>query len=107
MTHYKYELTGAMLLVGIIAFIIAAVSHSVLVAAAASIPSMAVYLAGARFSLWGYAVLSRWSYRGAAPQVTTGERSIMIVLWPLCLPLALVIYGLLGVVNRIIPDDQP
>jgi hypothetical protein len=31
---------------------------------------------------------------------------MMAILWPLALPIAVVVYGALGIVNRVMPDVQ-
>ena len=102
MNRYKYELTGAMLAIGILVFIIVASLHSVVLGIAAAIGGMALYLAGARFAVVCYVVLSRWAHRGTISE--SPDRSIMAILWPIFLPIALIVYGALGIVNRVMPD---
>jgi hypothetical protein len=105
MNSYKYELTGAMLAIGVLVFVVVAAAYSVVVALASGLVSMALYLAGARLSVVCYTILSHWAHRG----ITTGQstdRSMMAILWPLALPIAVVVYGALGIVNRVMPDVQ-
>jgi hypothetical protein len=104
MVRYKYELTGAMLVVGILVFIVCAVNYSIITALAAALGSMALYLAGARMSMVCYALLSRWAHRGAADKPDLADRGVMAMLWPISLPVAVVMYGALGIVNRVMPD---
>ena len=104
MTRYKYELTGAMLAIGILVFIVLAVNHSVAAAVVAAFVSMAVYLAGARLSMVCYVLLSRWAHRGTDDKQDFADRGLMAMLWPISLPIALVMYGALGIVNRVMPD---
>ncbi len=105
MTRYKYELTGAMLAIGLVVYIVVAASNSVVVALATAIVSMALYLGGARLSVVCYALLSSWAHRGADTPTST-DRSMMVILWPFALPVAGVVYGALGIVNRVMPDMQ-
>ena len=104
MTRYKYELTGAMLAIGILVFIVVAVNRSVVAALGAAFAAMAVYLAGARLSMVCYVLLSRWAHRGTKDKQELADRGVMAMLWPISLPIALVMYGALGIVNRVMPD---
>lgn len=100
MTQTKYELAGAALCVGVVVFIITAGSYSLGMAAAIALLCMVVYLAGARASVAVYAVLGRWAYKQPGPELKRGERSLMVILWPACLPIAALLYPVLGIVNR-------
>ena len=106
MTRYKYELTGAMLVIGVLVFIVFAVNQSVVAAIAAAFISMAVYLTGARLSMLCYVALSRWAHRGAADKQEFADRGVMAMLWPAALPIAFVMYGALGIVNRVMHDSH-
>jgi hypothetical protein len=105
MTRYKYELTGAMLVIGVLVFIVLAVNHSMLAGVVAAFVSMAIYLAGARLSMLCYVALSRWAHRGGSDKQEFADRGVMAMLWPVALPIAFVMYGALGIVNRVMPDS--
>ena len=105
MTRYKYELTGAMLVIGVLVFVVLAVNHSVLAGVGAAFVSMAIYLAGARLSMVCYVALSRWAHRGGPDKQELADRGVMAMLWPVALPIAFVMYGALGIVNRVMPDS--
>lgn len=105
MNPYKYELTGAMLAIGVLVFVVVAAAYSIVVALASGLVSMALYLAGARLSVVCYTILSHWAHRGTTIGQST-DRSMMAILWPLALPIAVVVYGALGIVNRVMPDVQ-
>ena len=105
MTRYKYELTGAMLAVGILVLIIVTVNYSLMKGIGAAVVSMAVYLAGARLSMLCYVGLSRWAHRGTSQKQDFTDRGVIAILWPISLPVALVMYGALGIVNRVMPDS--
>jgi hypothetical protein len=103
MSRYKYEVTGVMLAVGILVFIAFFLAYGWVAAAAAALGAMAVYLAGARFAVDCYTFLSRWAHR-SKPGKPEPADSMMTVLWPLALPVALLMYGAMGIVNRVLPD---
>jgi hypothetical protein len=105
MTRYKYEVTGAMLVIGVLVFIVISVNYSFVAGLGASLASMAVYLAGARLSMVCYVSLSRWAHRGTSQKEDFADRGVMAMLWPISLPIALVMYGALGIVNRVMPDS--
>ena len=103
MSRYKYEVTGVMLALGILVLVAAGPTHGLLAAAAGAVGAMAFYLVGARFAVDCYAILGRWAYRGK-PGAPEPADSLMMVFWPVALPVALLIYGAMGIVNRVLPD---
>ena len=103
MSRYKYEVTGVMLALGILVFIAFTAAYGWLVAGAAALGAMALYLAGARFAVDCYTFLNRWAHRSRGQPAGAAD-SMMTVLWPLELPIALLMYGALGIVNRVLPD---
>jgi hypothetical protein len=103
MSRYKYEVTGMMLAIGILVFIAFAMAYGWIAAAAASIGAMAVYLAGARLAVDCYIFLNRWAHRSKAGSRDAAD-SMMTLLWPIALPIALLMYGAMGIVNRVLPD---
>lgn len=105
MTRYKYELTGAMLAIGILVLIVVTVNYSLMTGIGAAVVSMAVYLAGARLAMVCCVALSRWAYRGTSQKQDFTDRGVIAMLWPISLPIALVMYGALGIVNRVMPDS--
>ena len=103
MSRYKYEVTGVMLVVGMLVFIAIATAYGWIAAAAASLGAMAIYLVGARFAVDCYTFLNRWAHRSKGGKADPAD-SMMTVLWPLALPVALLMYGAMGIVNRVLPD---
>ncbi|HZN22696.1 MAG TPA: hypothetical protein VFB75_00605 [Burkholderiales bacterium] len=43
--------------------------------------------------------------RGAAEKQEFADRGVMAMLWPIALPIAFVMYGALGIVNRVMRDN--
>ena len=94
-----------MLVIGVLVFIVIYVNYSFVAGLGASLASMAVYLVGARLSMVCYVALSRWAHRGTSQKEDFADRGVMAMLWPISLPIALVMYGALGIVNRVMPDS--
>ncbi len=44
-------------------------------------------------------------YHGARQKQDFTDRGVIAMLWPISLPIALVMYGALGIVNRVMPDS--
>ena len=105
MSRYKYEVTGVMLAIGILVFILFAAAYGWVSAAAASFGAMALYLAGARFAVDCYTFFNRWAHRTKGCRVQAAD-SMMTVLWPIALPVTLIVYGAMGIVNRVLPDAR-
>ena len=103
MTRYKYEVTGVMLALGVLVFIAGATAYGFFAGAAAAIGAMALYLLGARIAVDAYSVLGRWAHRGQTGRPEPAD-GMMTVLWPVALPVTLLAYGAMGIVNRVLPD---
>lgn len=106
MSRYKYEVTGVMLVVGILVFITFAAAYGWIAAAAASLGAMAIYLLGARLAVDCYTFLNRWAHRSKGGAAADPADGMMTVLWPIALPIALLMYGAIGIVNRVLPDAR-